>query len=88
MVPRPFCLFETDFGPVGVAWSEHGLTRLQLPEADRSATERRLTRRAADAASARNRLNELARRDPAALQGALGFWLAPQTVESECRADP
>jgi methylated-DNA-[protein]-cysteine S-methyltransferase len=42
-----YCLFDTAVGPCGVAWSEHGLTRLQLPESDRSATEGRLRRSAA-----------------------------------------
>jgi len=42
----PYCLFETDLGACGVAWSELGLTRFQLPEADKRATERRLTLRA------------------------------------------
>jgi methylated-DNA-[protein]-cysteine S-methyltransferase len=42
------CLFDTDLGACGVAWSERGLTRFQLPEADKRATERRLTLRAAD----------------------------------------
>jgi methylated-DNA-[protein]-cysteine S-methyltransferase len=37
-----YCLFPTAMGACGVAWSERGLTRLQLPEADRAATERRL----------------------------------------------
>jgi methylated-DNA-[protein]-cysteine S-methyltransferase len=37
-----YCLFETSIGPCGVAWSEDGLTRLQLPEADRTATEERI----------------------------------------------
>jgi methylated-DNA-[protein]-cysteine S-methyltransferase len=40
-------LFETTIGPCGVAWSERGLTRLQLPESDRSTTERRLRKSAA-----------------------------------------
>ena len=40
-----YCLFDTAIGPCGVAWSEQGLTRVQLPEADRSATERRLKAR-------------------------------------------
>lgn len=44
--PHAYCLFETGFGPVGVAWSARGLAYLQLPEADRNATERRLARRA------------------------------------------
>jgi methylated-DNA-[protein]-cysteine S-methyltransferase len=39
------CLFDTDLGACGVAWSERGLTRFQLPEADKRATERRLTLR-------------------------------------------
>jgi methylated-DNA-[protein]-cysteine S-methyltransferase len=39
------CLFDTDLGVCGVAWSERGVTRFQLPEADRRATERRLTLR-------------------------------------------
>jgi methylated-DNA-[protein]-cysteine S-methyltransferase len=36
-------VFDTDIGPCGVAWSEAGLTRFQLPEASRAATERRLS---------------------------------------------
>jgi methylated-DNA-[protein]-cysteine S-methyltransferase len=40
-----YCLFDTDLGPCGVAWSEQGLTRLQLQEADRQATETRLRQR-------------------------------------------
>ncbi len=57
-----------------------------VPQVGDAASEQSLTGRAADAANARSRLNELARRDPAALAGVLGFWLAPQTVESEARA--
>jgi methylated-DNA-[protein]-cysteine S-methyltransferase len=37
-----YALFETAIGICGIAWSEGGLTRLQLPEADRDATEQRL----------------------------------------------
>jgi methylated-DNA-[protein]-cysteine S-methyltransferase len=44
-----YCLFDTDLGACGVAWSERGLTRFQLPEADRSATEKRLRLRSPDA---------------------------------------
>lgn len=44
-----YCLFDTQFGTCGVAWSDQGLTRLQLPERDRSATERRLRRTSTDA---------------------------------------
>ena len=39
-------LFATAFGPCGIAWNDSGLTRLQLPECDPSATERRLRLRA------------------------------------------
>jgi methylated-DNA-[protein]-cysteine S-methyltransferase len=35
-------LFETPLGPCGVAWTARGVARLQLPEGDRGATERRL----------------------------------------------
>jgi methylated-DNA-[protein]-cysteine S-methyltransferase len=35
-------LFSTAIGTCGIAWSDAGLARLQLPEADRSAMERRL----------------------------------------------
>ena len=35
-------LVDTDIGAIGLAWSVDGLTRLQLPEADCEATERRL----------------------------------------------
>lgn len=43
-----YCLFETEFGLCGVAWSDRGLTRLQLPERDCEATERRLRRTSSD----------------------------------------
>ncbi len=42
-----YCVFETAIGPCGVAWNGRGLTRLQLPEGDRSATEKRLAARSA-----------------------------------------
>jgi len=38
----PYHLFETAIGWIGIAWSKKGLTRVQLPERDRAATERRL----------------------------------------------
>jgi methylated-DNA-[protein]-cysteine S-methyltransferase len=41
-------LFGTRLGACGVAWSERGVTRLQLPERNPSATERRLRGRPAD----------------------------------------
>jgi methylated-DNA-[protein]-cysteine S-methyltransferase len=37
-----YCVFEGGFGPMGIAWSAEGVCRLQLPEATRAATERRL----------------------------------------------
>jgi methylated-DNA-[protein]-cysteine S-methyltransferase len=37
-----YCVFDADIGPCGVAWSEVGIARFQLSEADRRATERRL----------------------------------------------
>jgi methylated-DNA-[protein]-cysteine S-methyltransferase len=40
--PSHYCLFDTAIGHCGVAWSTRGVTRVQLPEADRDATERRL----------------------------------------------
>lgn len=36
------CLFDSAIGPCGVAWNERGLVAVQLPEASRAATERRL----------------------------------------------
>ena len=44
-----YCLFDTAIGTCGVAWSPHGVTRLQLPETDQSATEKRLQASAAKA---------------------------------------
>jgi methylated-DNA-[protein]-cysteine S-methyltransferase len=44
-----YCLFDTAIGACGIAWSERGLARLQLPETDRAATERSLQTRAAEA---------------------------------------
>jgi methylated-DNA-[protein]-cysteine S-methyltransferase len=41
-------LFGTRLGACGIAWSERGVTRLQLPERNPSATERRLRGRPAD----------------------------------------
>jgi methylated-DNA-[protein]-cysteine S-methyltransferase len=36
-------LVDTALGAIGIAWSERGLTRLQLPGSDTAETERRLT---------------------------------------------
>jgi methylated-DNA-[protein]-cysteine S-methyltransferase len=40
-------IFDTPIGPCGVAWNEHGLIGVQLPEANRAATERRLAAKTA-----------------------------------------
>jgi methylated-DNA-[protein]-cysteine S-methyltransferase len=37
-----YCLFDTSFGFCGLAWSEAGLVRVQLPERDGASTEQRL----------------------------------------------
>lgn len=47
-----YALFDTAFGPCGIAWSDDGLTRLQLPERTDSDTEARI-RAASGAAKAR-----------------------------------
>ncbi len=39
-------IFPTAFGSCGIAWSADGLTRLQIPDRDAAATERRLQARA------------------------------------------
>jgi methylated-DNA-[protein]-cysteine S-methyltransferase len=40
-----FAIFDTAIGPCGVAWSERGITAVQLPEADAARTRARLLRR-------------------------------------------
>jgi methylated-DNA-[protein]-cysteine S-methyltransferase len=50
--PMRYHLFGTGLGAIGVAWSERGLLRLQLPEATRGATERRLRGRSVSASAA------------------------------------
>lgn len=42
MAPMTWTLFDTPIGCCGVAWSDAGLTWLQLPEEDRAATRARL----------------------------------------------
>jgi methylated-DNA-[protein]-cysteine S-methyltransferase len=42
----PWTLFETSIGPCGVAWTDAGLTGVQLPEADEKATRSRLLEKA------------------------------------------
>jgi methylated-DNA-[protein]-cysteine S-methyltransferase len=39
-----YSLIDTEFGPVGLAWSERGLLRLQLPDIDEARTRQHLTR--------------------------------------------
>ena len=39
------CLFDTALGWIGIAWSETGITHLQLPERDKTATRGRLLQR-------------------------------------------
>ena len=49
------CLFDTAIGPCGLAWSEAGLTGVQLPEASAEETAARICRHGAaltDAADA------------------------------------
>ena len=40
----PYHLFDTAFGTCAIAWSEAGLTRVQLPEPTRAETEARIRR--------------------------------------------
>ena len=46
-----YVLFETALGACAIAWNDRGLTRLQLPERDRAATEARVRASALPAAS-------------------------------------
>ena len=48
-------VFDTAIGPCGVAWNERGLVGVQLPEADRAATERRLAAAGSAALPSRRR---------------------------------
>jgi methylated-DNA-[protein]-cysteine S-methyltransferase len=41
-----YCLFDTAIGACALVWNERGVTRLHLPESDRTATEKRLSARA------------------------------------------
>lgn len=40
-----FAIFETPIGACGIAWSEHGIIGVQLPEGDAAATRTRIARR-------------------------------------------
>lgn len=48
-----YCLLDTPIGTVGLAWTEKGLTRLQLPERNAGQTERRLLRHAMNPTAAK-----------------------------------
>jgi methylated-DNA-[protein]-cysteine S-methyltransferase len=45
VIQEHYQLFNTKLGVCGIAWSEHGVTRLQLPERSSTATERLLRAR-------------------------------------------
>jgi methylated-DNA-[protein]-cysteine S-methyltransferase len=47
-----YCLIATAIGPVGLAWSETGITRLQLPDSDGATTLARLVKRVKEPAEA------------------------------------
>lgn len=47
-----FALVDTSLGAIGIAWTDRGLGRLELPGRDREATMRRLLRSLGDAAEA------------------------------------
>jgi methylated-DNA-[protein]-cysteine S-methyltransferase len=49
MTTLGFCLFDTAIGACAVAWSERGLTGVQLPEADPARARTRMARRFPDA---------------------------------------
>ena len=40
-----FALFDTTIGPCGIAWGEHGIRGVQLPEGSPHGTRARLQRR-------------------------------------------
>ncbi len=49
--PMPYHIFDTALGPCAIAWSEDGLTRVQLPDATHAKTEARMQRNRAVPAS-------------------------------------
>src|SRR5262245_38230510 len=49
-----FQMFETALGPCGIAWSDMGVTCIQLPEATPEATRKRLLEKAREAARDRD----------------------------------
>jgi len=75
-------VFDTALGPVGLVWSEHGILRLQLPERDRTATERRLRAQTVD-------LVEAEPQEETAVAVALlqGYMAGERTDFSDTRLD-
>jgi len=47
MSDLPFALFDTAIGRCGVAWSEHGIVAVQLPQPNETQTRKRLAQRGA-----------------------------------------
>lgn len=45
MTTRGFAIFQTAVGECGIAWSDRGVTGVQLPEQDAAATRQRMTAR-------------------------------------------
>jgi methylated-DNA-[protein]-cysteine S-methyltransferase len=68
-------VFDTGIGPCGVAWNARGLVGVQLPEANRAATERRLARRTGSAGAA------TAPPWVAAIAADIGRYLAGERVD-------
>src|SRR5580698_3933286 len=52
MTTLSYCLFDTAIGGCAIAWGEHGLKGVQLPEADADRTRARVARRYPDAVEA------------------------------------
>ncbi len=52
MTTQGFAIFETAIGPCGIAWSERGVTGLQLPERSAAWTRRRMAARFPEAQEA------------------------------------
>src|SRR5262245_23610014 len=68
-------VFDTAIGPCGLAWSERGLVAVQLPERDRTATERRLLAKSASAGAAAPPA------EIAALAASIARYLAGERVD-------
>jgi methylated-DNA-[protein]-cysteine S-methyltransferase len=49
MTAQGFAVFDTAVGPCAIAWGEHAITRVALPEEDAAKTRTRLLRRLPDA---------------------------------------